>query len=148
MYDITDGIYIDLCPDINITEWLRNQKRIAGRKNMANTLGTVLPLRLAKWITGTDTRNIADIKDTDIIAIANKINNIFIPQSDLTWHGMTSAEVVRGGVSTNEISSKTMESKLCPGLFLVGEVIDIAGDLCGFNLHWAWASGRIAGENA
>lgn len=58
------------------------------------------------------------------------------------------AEVVRGGVDTNQVSSKTMESKLCPGLYFVGEVLDVAGDLGGFNLHWAWASGRIAGENA
>ena len=61
---------------------------------------------------------------------------------------MPSAEVVRGGVDTNQISSKTMESKLCPGLFFAGEVLDVAGDLGGFNLHWAWASGRVAGENA
>ena len=61
---------------------------------------------------------------------------------------MASAEVVRGGVDTNQVSSKTMESKLCPGLYFVGEVLDVAGDLGGFNLHWAWASGHIAGENA
>ena len=47
-----------------------------------------------------------------------------------------------------KLSSKTMESKLCPGLYFVGEVLDVAGDLGGFNLHWAWASGRVAGENA
>ena len=58
------------------------------------------------------------------------------------------AEVVRGGIATDQISSRTMESKLRRGLFFAGEVIDIAGDLGGFNLHWAWASGTIAGENA
>ena len=53
-----------------------------------------------------------------------------------------------GGISTDEISSKTMESKLCPGLYFTGEVLDITGDLGGFNLHWAWASGFVAGNNA
>ena len=56
--------------------------------------------------------------------------------------------MVRGGVSTDEVSSKTMESKLCKNLFFVGEVLDIAGDLGGFNLHWAWASGIVAGQFA
>ena len=65
----------------------------------------------------------------------------------LKYHNMSSAEVTYGGVSTDEISSKTMESKLCSGLFFVGEVLDITGDLGGFNLHWAWASGFVAGNN-
>lgn len=148
LVDIADGIYIDLCPGIDICDWLRAQKKVAGRKNMANTLSAVLPARLAQWIAGGDTRNIADMKDCEVAAIANKINKIFIPANKIKLHGMQSAEVVRGGVSVDEISSKTMESKLCAGLFLAGEVLDIAGDLGGFNLHWAWASGRVAGENA
>ena len=61
---------------------------------------------------------------------------------------MSAAEVTFGGISTDEISSKTMESKLCPGLYFTGEVLDITGDLGGFNLHWAWASGFVAGNNA
>ncbi len=148
LYDTADGIYIDLCPNTDVAQWLRTQKQTAGRKNMANTLNAILPVRIAKWIAGADTRNIADFKDTEIIAIANRINKIFIPANDIKLHGMQSAEVVRGGVSTDAISSKTMESKLCSGLFFAGEVLDIAGDLGGFNLHWAWASGRVAGENA
>ena len=74
--------------------------------------------------------------------------NIFISADKITRHSMSSAEVVRGGVSTDEISSKTLESKLCSGLYFTGEVLDVTGDLGGYNLHWAWASGYVAGENA
>ena len=66
----------------------------------------------------------------------------------ITRHGLSSAEVVRGGVSTDEISSKTMESKLCSGLYFTGEVLDVTGDLGGFNLQGAWSSGFVAGSNA
>lgn len=62
------------------------------------------------------------------------------------WNGR--GEVTFGGVDTADISSKTMESKIQPGLFFAGEVMDITGDLGGFNLHWAWASGHVAGDNA
>ena len=61
---------------------------------------------------------------------------------------MAAAEVTFGGVDTADISSKTMESKIQLGLFFAGEVMDITGDLGGFNLHWAWASGHVAGDNA
>ena len=63
--------------------------------------------------------------------------------SDALWRVMCDS-----GVDVADISSKTMESKLCPGLFWVGEVMDISGDLGGFNLQWAWSSGVVAGKNA
>lgn len=67
--------------------------------------------------------------------------------NDATTIGFQSAEVTMGGVSTDNISSKTMESKLCKGLYFTGEVIDITGDLGGFNLQWAFSSGFVAGLN-
>ena len=60
--------------------------------------------------------------------------------------GYENAEVTRGGVDTNELSSKTMEAKKVPGLYFIGEVIDVTGQLGGYNLHWAWASGNAAGQ--
>jgi predicted flavoprotein YhiN len=62
--------------------------------------------------------------------------------------GMNAAEITFGGVDTTDISSKTMESLLCSGLFFTGEVMDISGDLGGFNLQWAFSSGVVAGRNA
>lgn len=140
-----DELVINLAPDVNVYEILRNAKQRSGRKNVASILSEYLPIRVAKWICG-DVKNIADYRDSDLRIIADKVNHIIIPYNKIKLHGLASAEVVRGGVDTTQISSKTMESKLCAGLFFAGEVLDIAGDLGGFNLHWAWASGRVAGE--
>ena len=60
--------------------------------------------------------------------------------------GYDKAEVTLGGVDTNELSSKTMESRRVPGLYFVGEVVDVTGQLGGFNFQWAWASGFVAGQ--
>ena len=148
LYDVHDGIYIDLLPGVDVAQELRNAKRIYGKKSLAGILGQWLPARVAKWIAGDESRNIADIKDSEIAQIAERVSKMNVPGDKIRYHNLASAEVVCGGVDTNEVSSKTMESKLCSGLFFAGEVLDVAGDLGGFNLHWAWASGRVAGENA
>jgi predicted Rossmann fold flavoprotein len=62
--------------------------------------------------------------------------------------GYDVAEVTAGGVNTDELSSKTMEAKKAPGLYFIGEVVDVTGELGGYNLHWAWASGYAAGQFA
>ena len=145
--DLSNGICINLCPDVNVYDVLHNAKHTNGRSTITNIISKFLPLRLARFITNNDNRNIADIKDNEIKIIAEKINNIKLNYKNIKLHNLQSAEVVRGGISTDDVSSKTMESKLCPGLFFAGEVLDIAGDLGGFNLHWAWASGRVAGQS-
>ena len=60
--------------------------------------------------------------------------------------GYSKAEVTAGGVDTDELHSKTMEARRVPGLYFIGEVVDVTGQLGGFNLHWAWASGYAAGQ--
>ena len=144
--DIEKEIIINLCPNDDIYEYLRETKCINGKKTTTTILSQKLPTRVAKWICAIITTNIADLRDSDLKNIANRINHIVIPLSDIKYHNLASAEVVRGGVDTADISSKTMESKLCPGLYFVGEVMDIAGDLGGFNLQWAWSSGFTAGN--
>ncbi len=146
--DFENGININLLPNINIYEVLRTAKQKSGTRKIHAILSEYLPTKIAKFLANNDSRNIADVKDTEIKNIANKIHNIFISADKITRHSMSSAEVVRGGVSTDEISSKTLESKLCSGLYFTGEVLDVTGDLGGYNLHWAWASGYVAGENA
>lgn len=146
--NLIDDIHINLLPDINVFDWLKVVKTTEGKRNLATVLSSKLPARLARYIAQDTSKNIADFKDSELKVIAEKISNLVVPKDSFKLYNLQSAEVVRGGVSTAEISSKTMESKLCPGLFFAGEVLDIAGDLGGFNLHWAFASGRIAGENA
>ncbi len=139
--------HINMLPGVDVAQWLREQKRTSGRRSLGNVLGAKLPTRIATWIAG-DLRdkNIADIRDVDIVQMGRRISDFHI--TEFKYHGMAAAEITRGGVDTHDVSSKTMESKIVTGLFFAGEVLDIAGDLGGFNLHWAWASGRIAGENA
>lgn len=142
-----NDIIINLMPDIDVLDWLRDQKHKNGKKSIHTLLGMHLPTQIARHF-GTTNGNIADTRDTTLAQIAGQITNFKIPARTWRHHGMAAAEVTFGGVDTGDISSKTMESKLCPGLFFAGEVMDITGDLGGFNLQWAWASGRVAGGNA
>ncbi len=148
LHNIQNGIKLNLCPNVDLIALLKTAKQQNGRRTLANVLATCMPARIAKWIAHDDARNIADIRDSELIKVAQNATEIFIPGDRIGYHSMASAEVTYGGVDTCDISSKTMESKLCPGLFFAGEVIDITGDLGGFNLQWAWASGFVAGENA
>ena len=148
LYDLSNGFYLNLMPKVDVLQFLKDKKKQSGKKNLSSVLAEQLPQRIAKLIANKDGRNIADMSDKELEKIAQKISNYFVGAKNISLHGLSGAEVVRGGVDTREISSKTMESKLCSGLFFAGEVLDIAGDLGGFNLHWAWASGRVAGENA
>lgn len=135
-------------PGNNTFEILKNAKKTNGKKSVLGLLSLHMPARVAKWICNNDNRNIADVRDTELQKLAKCINQLVIPGNNLKYHTLSSAEVTYGGIDTCDISSRTMESKLCPGLFFAGEVVDITGDLGGFNLQWAWASGRVAGQNA
>ena len=136
---------INFAPEIDAFETLKNVKQKNGKKSVSNIIATILPNKLAHFLCD-DTRNIADIRDSELKQIANTINHFEI--NDGTAIGFQSAEVMIGGISTDKISSKTMESALCAKLYFVGEVLDVAGDLGGFNIQWAFSSGFVAGNNA
>lgn len=142
----TNNFTINFAPNTDVQQSLLNAKRTNGKKNLTNIVAEILPQKFARYICGNDTRNIADYKDSEIKDIAQHIAQFTITNAKPI--GIQSAEVTAGGVSTDKISSKTMESLLCPKLFFVGEVMDITGDLGGFNLQWAWSSGFVAGKNA
>ena len=139
-------IIIDFVPNTDVFELLKRAKQTNGKKSITNVIAGILPNKLAHFLCHNDTRNIADCKDSELLQITNNIKQFTV--SDAVAIGMQSAEVTVGGVSTEKISSKTMESQNCDGLYFVGEVIDIAGDLGGYNLQWAFASGYVAGLNA
>lgn len=138
--NLENGFTINLLPGLDAFQWLKSQKQTNGKKLLKTVLSTKLPERIAEFISNQKTKNIADYRDTELQEIATNINRINIAQGTFSLHNFQSAEVTRGGVDTSEISSKTMESKLCNGLYFIGEVLDIAGDLGGYNLQWAWAS--------
>ena len=136
---------INFAPGTDIFEKLKVAKRTNGRRGLNGVLNEFLPNKLAHFFVKDNMRNIADLKDTELKIIAQNINGFKIVA--IKPIGMQSAEVTAGGISTDKISSKTMESALCPGLYFVGEALDIAGDLGGFNLQWAFSSGLTAGKN-
>jgi predicted Rossmann fold flavoprotein len=138
-------ININFAPNTDVFEFLKSAKQKNGKKTVANTVSEFIPNKLAHFLCN-DTRNIADFKDNELKQIADKINSFEI--DDASAIGLQSAEVTAGGISTDKISSKTMESAFCSGLYFAGEVIDITGDLGGYNLQWAFASGFVAGLNA
>jgi len=92
------------------------------------------------------TGNVGELSNKNIKKLADSINNWVV--EPIGTEGYRTAEVTLGGVDTNELSSKTMMSKKYPGLFFVGEVVDVTGHLGGYNFQWAWSSGYVAGQYA
>ena len=90
--------------------------------------------------------NISEVSNKLLKQLSNSINNWLINPTGS--EGYKTAEVTLGGIDTNEISSKTMMSIKNPGLFFVGEVVDVTGHLGGYNFQWAWSSGFVAGQYA
>jgi len=142
-----NALTIDLLPDIDIAKTITKAKNTDGKKLFKTFLRNYLSSKLADTITESErlVMNVADLSDKDIKRIANVVHNWEITPAGT--EGYAKAEATRGGVDTSELSSKTMESKKIPGLYFVGEVIDVVGQLGGYNLHWAWASGYAAGKS-
>jgi predicted Rossmann fold flavoprotein len=136
------AIAVDLAPGLDITAPLREQ---SARRDLAGAkaaLRRVLPNRLAdRWA---ELHPPADWTNRGIAEMERRAHCWeFVPAGT---EGFDKAEVTVGGVDTNELSAKTMESRKVPGLFFVGEVVDVTGWLGGFNFQWAWASGFCAGQ--
>jgi len=139
-------IVVDLAPNMDIFELLKSAKHNQPKQEPAKILSRVLPKRLAQLITTGQSLEIrlAEISDENLKKIAVAINNWQItPKGN---DGYRTAEVTLGGIDTQELSSKTFEAKKVPGLYFIGEVVDVTGHLGGFNFQWAWSSGHAAGQ--
>lgn len=143
-----DAITVDLAPDHSGTGWLRELKRTRPRTKLSTILGELLPARFASAFAGLpgvpDTsQNLADIKDAALDALAALLKGWhLVPVGD---EGYAKAEVMRGGVATDALNQKTLEARAVPGLYLIGEAVDVTGWLGGYNFQWAWSSGHAAG---
>lgn len=139
---------INLCPAHNIQQFIEERRTKNPKQQTLTALSDILPKRLAQQICTElfcDKKTLSDLSNTFLQQLTQRINSWTIkPQGT---EGYRTAEVTLGGVDTNELSSKTMESKLQPGLFFIGEVIDVTGHLGGYNFQWAWSSGYVAGQN-
>jgi predicted flavoprotein YhiN len=105
----------------------------------------VLELQNSYWPTFAETK-LAEIPDSRLKAIASLLNCWELKPA--ATEGYRTAEVTLGGIDTDELSSRTMEAKTIPGLYCIGEVVDVTGHLGGFNFQWAWASASAAGQVA
>ena len=137
---------IDLMPGCDVALLLTERRAAADRSEAHTILGTALPKRLAKrWLELRGvSKPVAAWSDSEVQAVSRSLHAWrFVPAGT---EGFEKAEVTAGGVDTDELSSKTFEAKKVPGLYFVGEVLDVTGHLGGFNFQWAWASGHAAGQ--
>jgi predicted Rossmann fold flavoprotein len=140
-----DDVVVDMAPEVDVLATLKQLRRDHPRQELATALTGLLPKRLAQTIAdqiaGPD--RLADFSDRFLMNAAAATKQ---------WHvrpngteGYRTAEVTLGGVDTTELSSKTFEAKSVPGLYFIGEVVDVTGHLGGLNFQWAWSSGHAAG---
>jgi predicted Rossmann fold flavoprotein len=141
-----DTLSVRLCPEVDLFAHLRARRTDAGAKSVATVLAELLPKKLAQhlvtdWgVTGT----MADQPDTALRVLADRLEAWQLTPT--SSEGYRTAEVTLGGIATDEISSKTMQSARVPGLYAIGEALDVTGWLGGYNFQWAWSSGVAAGR--
>ena len=140
-------IYIDLLPDKDITELIQQERIANGKKMLLNFLTTLYTRKFVEALSDhlPVEKNLASLSKVELESIHSLIHNFKVkPAGD---KGYDKAEVMRGGVSTDELYSKTLEAKKVPGLFFGGECVDVTGWLGGYNFQWAWASGFVIAQN-
>ncbi len=147
-----DTLAIDLVPALSADAFdgtLLERKRIS-RQTLAHVLREWLPARLAEeWTRArapSADQRIADVSDDALRSIARALKDWRLTPSGT--EGFRKAEVTRGGVATDELSQATLEARRAPGLYFIGEVVDVTGWLGGYNFQWAWSTGHAAGVAA
>ena len=132
---LRDGqsLSLDLAPGIDALKFLKERKHARPKAELKTILAELLPQRLAHAMI-----------ITDVASLATRLKNWTM--TSVASEGFAKAEVTAGGIDTNGLSSKTMEAKAVPGLYAIGEAVDVTGWLGGYNFQWAWASGWCAGQ--
>ncbi|HLA76784.1 MAG TPA: NAD(P)/FAD-dependent oxidoreductase [Vicinamibacteria bacterium] len=139
-------VTLDLLPGADIARRLCDERERGSRAEFKTLLAEAMPKRLAEWWCRRQglARPICQLSDREIGRLAEGLHAWrIVPEAT---EGFAKAEVTAGGVSTAELSSKTMEARRVPGLYFIGEVVDVTGWLGGFNFQWAWSSAHAAGE--
>ncbi|MDC0089395.1 NAD(P)/FAD-dependent oxidoreductase [Gammaproteobacteria bacterium] len=146
-WKLGSNIKINLSPDLDIHKFLEDRKKSNPKQEINTIIAEILPKRLAHMICKENnvSGNISELPNKILKELSDAINAWVI--KPIGSEGYRTAEVTLGGIDTNEISSKTMMSIKNPGLFFIGEVVDVTGHLGGYNFQWAWSSGYVAGQH-
>jgi predicted Rossmann fold flavoprotein len=144
-----EPLQLDLLPDLDIAGLLQSFKRDRPRSVLRTPLAACLPLKLVKelealWWPERAQTPLAEWPDMRLRDVAACLGNWDLRPAGT--EGYRTAEVTLGGVDTRALSSQTMECRTRPGLYFIGEVVDVSGHLGGFNFQWAWSSGWVAGQ--
>lgn len=142
-------IVVNLAPDIDVTAWLVERKAGRPKAEPKTVLAEILPARLAEGLAeraGLYDWRMADLPNKALAELGRMVNAWTLKPAGT--EGYRTAEVTLGGVDTSGLSSKTMAAKAHPGLYFVGEAVDVTGWLGGYNFQWAWSSGWVAGMEA
>ena len=153
-WQVGEPIFINLFPNLDMAAFLAEQKKQHPKQLIRTVLNdqigaAALPKKVMAtlqnllWQDMAETE-LANIKDEKLAQLGEQLNAWRLTPSGT--EGYRTAEVTRGGVATDKVSSKTMQSQLQPNLYFIGEVLDVTGWLGGYNFQWAWASGFVAGE--
>ena len=140
-----DPVALHLAPDIDLLPLLKEGRARHAKRTAATVLAEHMPKRLAADIvahTGAD-GTLAEMSDRTLSRLADAAQRWSVTPTGS--EGYRTAEVTAGGIDTKDLDSKTMQSKRVPGLFFIGEVVDVTGWLGGYNFQWAWSSGWAAG---
>jgi predicted Rossmann fold flavoprotein len=140
------SVAVDMLPGLDAYEFLLERKASRPKAELKTVLGEVLPARLAHGLLQPPLGNhvIGDMPNKALKNTAEMIGRFVVEPAGT--EGYAKAEVTLGGVDTDELSSKTMESRKVPGLYVIGEAVDVTGWLGGYNFQWAWSSGFAAGS--
>ncbi|MDO9409656.1 NAD(P)/FAD-dependent oxidoreductase [Patulibacter sp.] len=145
-WHLGDAVEIDLLPDRDAHEWLQDRQAARPDSELKTVLGEVFTKKMAtllgeRWFASRPMKRYTAAELRDVAATLNAWQ--VVPGGT---EGYRTAEVTLGGVDTRGVSPKTMESRNSPGLYFIGEVLDVTGHLGGFNFQWAWASGHAAAQ--
>ncbi|UFH49607.1 NAD(P)/FAD-dependent oxidoreductase [Pseudomonas sp. KNUC1026] len=140
-----DTLEIDLLPGLDALQWLREQQAARPNIELRTLLGEVFTRKMAQLLTESwfESKPLKQYNHAELESVAERLSGWQVVPAGT--EGYRTAEVTLGGIDTREVSSKTLESLKSPGLYFVGEVLDVTGHLGGFNFQWAWASGHAAG---
>ncbi len=141
-----EAISIDLLPDLDLVDFIKTRQARQPGIKLKTLLAEVLPRRLVLALLGQETADkpLQELSRARINALGQQLQHWQIKPGGT--EGYRTAEVTLGGVDCNELSSRTMESCKVPGLYFIGEVVDVTGWLGGYNFQWAWSSGWCAGQ--